>query len=73
MPRKANPAHLASLKRAIEKHPGQRPGFFARLIGWRREEVNRALAHLDGQGVLLSEDDEGRLWPFDPAEVLENS
>jgi hypothetical protein len=70
--RKANPAHLEGLREAVEKHPGKRPGFFARLIGWRREEVNRALAHLDQQGMLLFEDDQGGLWLFDPDAVLEN-
>ena len=71
MSREANNQRLQQLQQAIEQNPGQRSGFFARLIGWRREEVNRALAHLDEQGVLLSEDDKGGLWPFDPAEVLE--
>jgi hypothetical protein len=57
----------------IRQSPGRRPGFFARLLGWRREEVNRALAHLDEEGVLLFEDDKGGLWPFDPDAVPENS
>ena len=57
MPRKVNSARLESLKDAIEQHPGKRPGFIARLVGWRREEVNRALARFDKQGILLYEDD----------------
>lgn len=64
MARKANQAQLESLKCEIEKHPGKHPGFFARLLGWRREEVNRALTTLNDDGVLLWEDEDGRLWPY---------
>ncbi|MBI5292803.1 MAG: hypothetical protein HY872_13090 [Chloroflexi bacterium] len=64
MARKANQAQLESLKCEIEKHPGKHPGFFARLLGWHREQVNRALTTLNDNGVLLSEDEKGRLWPY---------
>ena len=70
---KANRIELESLKNALKEHPGRRPGFFARLLGWRREEVTRSLARLDKHGTLLYEDDEGCLWPFDPKTVSENS
>lgn len=65
MARKADQSQLEYLKREIEQHPGQRPGFFARLLGWRREEVNRALTTLNDSGVLLWEDEKGGLWPFE--------
>jgi hypothetical protein len=65
MPRQANQADLHALQNAIETHPGQRAGFFSRLLNWRREEVTRRLVSLNDQGVLLWEDDHGRLWPFD--------
>lgn len=61
--RKANQTNLEGLKKAIERHPGNRPGFFARLLGWRREEVNRVLTLLNDEGVLLWEDEQGGLWP----------
>jgi hypothetical protein len=65
MPRKANPSHLDTLRKAIETHPGNRAGFFARLLDWHREEVNRKLVTLNDRGVLLWEDDRGGLWLFD--------
>ena len=64
MSRKANPKSPLTLQKAISTHPGQRPGFFARLLRWPREKVTRALVILDDQGVLLSEDERGGLWPF---------
>ena len=68
MARKPNEARLEHLKQAVEAHPGKKPGFFARLLGWRCEEVNRTLTALDDKGVLLSEDERGGLWPFDPVQ-----
>ncbi|MBM2849736.1 MAG: hypothetical protein HW418_2678 [Anaerolineales bacterium] len=65
MSRKADPNTAETLQEAIETYPGQCPGFFARLLGWPREKVNRALVTLDDYGVLLSEDEYGGLWPCD--------
>jgi len=64
MARKANPLRLESLRVAVELNPGKRAGFLARLLEWRREEVNRALTTLNDRGVLFSEDERGGLWPF---------
>ena len=50
--------------RKIEEHPGKRPGFIARLLGINRSEVTRALPTLQDKGLLVSEDDQGGLWPF---------
>jgi Mn-dependent DtxR family transcriptional regulator len=50
--------------RKIERHPGKRPGFIARLLGIHRSEVTRALPSLQDKGLLISEDDKGGLWPF---------
>ena len=66
MARKADQARLISLKVAVESSPGKRAGFFARLLGWRQEEVSRALTTLNDRGVLFSEDEKGGLWPFRP-------
>jgi|YNPBryantNP2012_1023418.scaffolds.fasta_scaffold12748_2 DNA-binding IclR family transcriptional regulator len=65
MPRQANQTHLDMLSNAIAKHPGKRASFFARLLNWRREEVNRRLVTLNDRGVLLWEDERGGLWHFD--------
>jgi hypothetical protein len=40
-------------------------GFFARLLDWSCEEVNRGLTSLNDEGVLLYEDDGGGLYPVE--------
>ena len=64
MSRKADDNRLEILREAIEIYPGRGIGFFARLLGWPHEVVNRALVTLNDQGMLLSEDERGGLWPF---------
>lgn len=64
MSRKAETQQLHRLAQAIARHPGRRAGFFARLLGWRHEAVNRRLVTLNDRGVLLAEDEDGGLWPF---------
>lgn len=64
MPRKADQKHLDALHTAVEKYPGKKAGFFARLLNWRREEVSRRLTTLNDKGIMLSEDGHGRLWLF---------
>jgi DNA-binding IclR family transcriptional regulator len=39
-------------------------GFIARLLGLNRSEVTRIMPVLQEKGLLVSEDDEGKLWPF---------
>lgn len=63
MSRNADERRLRALLGAIERHPGQRVAFIARLLGWRHEAVSRGLVSLDDHGVLLSEDERGGLWP----------
>ena len=65
MPRQANQNSLQNLKRAIEKNPGKCPSFFARLLGWTHEQVNRELTSLNDEGVLLYEDEQGGLYPIE--------
>lgn len=48
----------------IEKHPGKKAGFLARLLGLNRSEVTRSLPALEDKGYHLIEDDKGGLWPF---------
>ncbi len=64
MARQADQRQLEQLRQAIELHPGQRAGSVARLLNWSREKVNRGLVTLNDHGVLLYEDEHGRLWPF---------
>jgi Mn-dependent DtxR family transcriptional regulator len=55
---------LKEIYRTIKENPGKRPAFFARALGLNRSEVMRALPALDKRGLLLSEDENGGLWPF---------
>jgi DNA-binding MarR family transcriptional regulator len=64
MARPANCHRAKRIYRTIEKHPGKRPGFIARLLGIHRSEVTRALPSLQDKGPLISEDNKGGLWPF---------
>ena len=64
MGRKPQPERMERLYRAVEEYPGERPGFFARLLGLNRSEVTRYLPAMEERGLLLSEDARGGLWPF---------
>lgn len=64
MARKPQDERLESIYNKVEEHPGEKPGFFARLLGLERSEVTRSLPALDDNGYLLYEDDKGGLWPF---------
>jgi len=65
MARKADETRLESLQQAIESHPGQRPSFFASLLGCSREAVSRMLVTLNDRGVLYYEDERNGVWPFE--------
>lgn len=64
MARPANQNRAEQIYRTIEKHPGKKAGFFARLLGLQRSEVTRTLPNLEDRGLHLIEDDKGGLWPF---------
>jgi DeoR/GlpR family transcriptional regulator of sugar metabolism len=64
MGRKKDEKRLERLARTIEEHPDERPGFLAQLLGLHRSTVQRDLPALEERGVLLSEDDKGRLSIF---------
>lgn len=64
MARPANDRRVEQIYRKIKEHPGERPGFVARLLGLNRSEVTRALPALEDKGLLVSEDEKGGLWPF---------
>jgi len=68
MSRPANQNNLQNLKQAIEKNPGKHSGFFARLLGWTHEQVNRGLTSLGNKGVLLYEDEQGGLYSAERAQ-----
>ncbi len=64
MARKANPDRLQEAARLVMEQPGHLSAEYARRMGCQREAFNRLLAQLDEHGFLLSEDEQGRLWPF---------
>ena len=64
MARPANHERAEKIYRKIEKHPGKKAGFIARLLGLNRSEVTRSLPALEETGLFLSEDEKGGLWPF---------
>jgi hypothetical protein len=70
LPRHADFERIRQLQKAIEENPGHKPGFFARLLHWQREKVNRGLVTLNDEGMLLYEDDKGRLWRYSQEDVL---
>ena len=55
---------LESIYNKVEEHPGEKPGFIARLLGLNRSEVTRALPALEEREMYISEDERGGLWPF---------
>lgn len=69
MPRKANDKEVDQLWNALQKQPGTKSGVFARLFNWSREKVARHLVTLDDQGRLSYEDENGRLYPFNPYDL----
>jgi DNA-binding MarR family transcriptional regulator len=64
MARKQAQERLNEIYRTVETYPGERSGLIARILGLSRSSVTRALPALEEEGYLLSEDDDGRLWPF---------
>jgi len=64
MARQPQDERLKSIYNRIEEHPGEKPGFIARLLGLNRSEVTRMLPALDDRGLYLFEDEKGGLWPF---------
>ena len=71
MGRKPQADRLAEIYGAVEEHPGERPGFVARLLGLPRSSITRALPMMEEEGYLLSEDDRGRLWPYRKSEIFQ--
>ncbi len=64
MARKPNVDRMQDVYSAVQRYPGEKPGFFARLLGLQRSDVTRILPTLEDRGYYLSEDDRGGLWPF---------
>ncbi len=64
MARKADIQRIQQIERYIEEHPGSKPFDVAKGLKLSPSTVTRYLPALEEQGILLSEDERGRLWPF---------
>jgi len=64
MGRKTDNNRLEEIARYIENHPHSRPIEIARELDLHPSTVMRTLPALEDAGILLSEDDRGRLSLF---------
>lgn len=64
MARKPKKTRLENIYSSIEENPGNKPGFLARKLNIPRSSVTRSLPNMEDDGYLLSEDEQGGLWPF---------
>jgi DNA-binding IclR family transcriptional regulator len=64
--RKTDRKRIDAIWHAVQQAPGIRPARVARQLGLHRSAVTRALPALEEAGLLLSEDRQGRLWPWQP-------
>jgi Mn-dependent DtxR family transcriptional regulator len=62
--RHADRERLEAIFRTVEREPGIKAGKVARTLKIARSSVTRALPALEAEGMLLSEDGRGRLWPW---------
>ncbi len=62
--RRADKKRLEAIYRTVEQSPGIKPGRVAQKLGLYRSSVARALPEMDAEGLLLSEDVKGGLWPW---------
>ena len=62
--RRADRKRLAAIMETVEQNPGIRAGRVARELNLHRSVVARALPAMEEEGLLLSEDKQGRLWSW---------
>jgi DNA-binding IclR family transcriptional regulator len=62
MARRTSNRRVELIAQAVQSNPGKRVGFLARKLGLHRSSVTRALPALEEAGILLAEDDRGRLF-----------
>jgi hypothetical protein len=64
MGRRSDEERLLTIARAIRENPGRKPGWIARRLGIDNKTFMRALPLLEDRGVLLAEDEHGRVSHF---------
>jgi DNA-binding IclR family transcriptional regulator len=62
MARKTSNRRVEMIAQAVQGNPGKRSGYIAQKLGLPRSSVTRALPALEEAGILLAEDDRGRLF-----------
>lgn len=63
--RRAEIRRLEAIWDVVKREPGIKPGRIAQRLGIPRSSITRALPALEENGYLISEDQKGRLWPWD--------
>lgn len=61
MARRTSNRRVEMIAQAVQSNPGKRAGYIAQKLGLSRSSVRRALPALEDAGILLAEDDHGRL------------
>jgi Mn-dependent DtxR family transcriptional regulator len=64
MARKPDDQRLKTIAQTIRENPNRKPGWIARMLGLDNKSMMRALTQLEDQGVLLAEDERGRVSIF---------
>lgn len=64
MGRKSDSKRIQEIGQYIDQHPGSKPFDIAKGLDLPPSTITRYLPVLEDQGILLSEDNRGRLWPF---------
>lgn len=62
--RQAGEQRVQDIWQAVQQEPGIKAARIAQKLEVPRSSVTRALPALDERGLLLSEDRQGRLWPW---------
>jgi hypothetical protein len=66
MARKADETRLCEVQQFLLETPGEKASYYANTLGIHRYDFNTLLAMLNERGFYLWEDENGRLWQFDP-------
>jgi len=62
MARKTGNRRVEMIAQTVQSNPGKRAGYIAQKLGLPRSSVTRALPALEEAGILLAQDDHGRLF-----------
>ena len=68
MARNADETRVSEVQRLLLENQGERASYYAKTLQIHRYDFNTLLAMLNDRGFYLWEDENGRLWPFDPAQ-----